>query len=87
MGTRGRWLHCRAVQRKAPADPAGTQRHRAGYAGIPAAPVRPRAAQPRCASGLWLHERHAGPAGRADRARLAGQPDRTAAGQAQRADP
>ena len=74
MGARGRRLHRASVRGEAPADDRGDQRRRARYAGVPAASLRPRAAQRRGAARRRLHQGHARPARRRDRARRGGNP-------------
>ncbi len=83
MGAGGGRLHRAPVRREAAADDRGAERRRAGHAGLPAAPVRPRAAQRRGPARRRLHARHARAARRRDRARRQRQPDRPAAGQAE----
>ena len=83
MGARGRRLHRASVRREAAADHRRAQRRRARHAGLPAAPLRPRAPQRRRAARRRLHQGHAEPARRRDRARPGWQSDRAAARQAQ----
>jgi predicted amidohydrolase YtcJ len=62
-GACGGWLERIPVRRKAHAHPGRNQPGRARHPGVPAAPVRPRLAQPRRAQGGGLQQGHPNPPG------------------------
>ena len=76
MGAGRRRFYRAPVCRKAAADARGDQCGGARYAGVPAASLRPGAAERRSASGRRLYQGHAGAAWRRDHPRCERQPDR-----------